>query len=74
MRVYLISLFNLFTLQELRLGSGIRIEFGIQELRSKFVCRNWDRNWATGNGMEIGLQELRSKLLTVIEIEVGDKN
>ena len=45
MRVYFISLFNLFALQELRLmagigievGLGIGIELGLQELRSKLV-------------------------------------
>ena len=67
MRVYSRSLFNLFTLQELRLMAGIGIEVGLQELGSKFGYRNRDRNWVTGTGNEDGLQELRSKLVTGIE-------
>ena len=64
MRVYFISLLNLFLLQELRLLAGIRIEVWLQESGSKPGYRNWDRNWITGIGIEIGLQELRSKLVT----------
>ena len=64
MRVYFISLFNLFLLQELRLTAGIGIEVGLQESGSKFGYRNRDRNWVTGIGIEVGLQELKSKLAT----------
>ena len=62
MRVYFISLFNLFILQELRLMAGIGIEVGLQESRSKFGYRNRDRSLVTGIGIEIELQELGSKL------------
>ena len=62
MRVYFISLFNLFLLQELRLMAGIGIEVGLQESGSKFGYRNRDRSLVTGIGIEIGLQELGSKL------------
>ena len=66
MRVYFISLFNLFHSQELRLMAGIGIDFGLQESGSKSGYRNRDRNWVTGIGIEIGLKELRSKLVTKI--------
>ena len=66
MRVYFISLFNLLTLQELRLMAGIGIEVGLQELRSKLVT-GIGIDVGLGNGIEVGLQELRSKLVTGIE-------
>ena len=54
MRVYFISLFNLFTLQELRFVGGIGIEIGLQELGLKFGYRNRDRSWVTGIEIEVG--------------------
>ena len=76
MQFYFISLFNLFTLQELRLMAGIGIEIELQELGTKLSL-------VTRIGIEIGLQELGSKFgyrnwdrswVTGIEIEVGDRN
>ena len=64
MRVYFISFFSLFLLQELRLMAGIGIEAWLQESGSILGYRNWARNWITGIGIEIGLQELGSKLVT----------
>ena len=62
MQFYFISLFNLFTLQELRLMAGIGIEIELQELGTKFGYKNRDRNWVTGIGIEVWLQESGSKL------------
>ena len=62
MRVYVISLFNLFLLQELRLMAGTGIELALRESGSKFSYRNRDRSLVTGIGIKVGLQEMGSKL------------
>ena len=67
MRVYVISLFNLFLLQVLILMAGIMIEVALQESGSKFSYRNPDRSLVTGIGIEIGLQEMGSKLVTKLD-------
>ena len=74
MRVYFISLFNLFTLQELRLMAGIGIEVWLQESGSKLGYKSWDRSLVTGIGIEVGLQEVRSSRWQELRLVADQRN